>query len=115
MPGLDRNGPVGYGPMTGRARGRCADSAGADRTLPAYGHGKGQGCRRGRGPRWEAFPSRGGHKAPRFFNTRYDRGPEVPPEHDQLASLEDRAANLESTLSDLKTKIVALEAKVTEA
>lgn len=114
MPGLDQTGPVGYGPMSGRARGRCTDSAGADRSLPAYGRGRRQGYRIGRGPRWEAFPSRGGHNAPLFFNTRYDRGSEVPPEHDQLASLEDRAANLERALSDVKTKIAALEAKATE-
>ena len=49
MPGLDRTGPVGAGPMTGGARG-CCHSAEAEKT-PAfeggYGYGRGLGLRRG--------------------------------------------------------------------
>jgi len=45
MPGFDRSGPSGAGPMTGRALGQCAGSA-AGRGL-GRGYGPGRGCGRG--------------------------------------------------------------------
>ena len=49
MPGFDRSGPMGAGPMTGGARGRCNPATAA--TVPAYaegyGYGGGLGLRRG--------------------------------------------------------------------
>jgi hypothetical protein len=53
MPGRDKTGPAGEGPMTGRGAGLCADSA--DNTesapdIPAVGRGLGRQQRnRGRG------------------------------------------------------------------
>ena len=46
MPGYDRTGPMGAGPMTGGARGRCHPATGG--TIPAYtgGYGRGLGLRR---------------------------------------------------------------------
>ena len=48
MPGFDRSGPMGAGPMTGGARGRCNPATAA--TVPAYdggyGYGRGLGLRR---------------------------------------------------------------------
>ena len=49
MPGFDQTGPMGAGPMTGGARGRCNPATAA--TLTAYGGGygydRGLGLRRG--------------------------------------------------------------------
>ena len=49
MPGYDRTGPMGAGPMTGGARGRCNPATVG--TIPAYtggyGYGRGLGLRRG--------------------------------------------------------------------
>ena len=49
MPGFDRTGPMGAGPMTGGARGRCNPAIAG--TIPAYaggcGYGRGLGLRRG--------------------------------------------------------------------
>ena len=50
MPGFDRSGPMGAGPMTGGARGRCNPATAA--TVPAYyaggyDYGRGLGLRRG--------------------------------------------------------------------
>jgi len=49
MPGFDRTGPMGAGPMTGGARGRC--NSATTGTIPAgtggYGYGRGLGLRRG--------------------------------------------------------------------
>ena len=63
MPGLDRTGPMGTGPMTGGARGRCNPAtAGA---IPAYtggyGYGRGLAMRRGfRGGFGRGVAGRGG-------------------------------------------------------
>ncbi|MDD3620586.1 MAG: DUF5320 domain-containing protein, partial [Desulfobulbaceae bacterium] len=48
MPGFDRTGPMGAGPMTGGRRGSCSPAA--DEDAPAYGgygYGRGLGMRRG--------------------------------------------------------------------
>jgi len=49
MPGFDRAGPMGAGPMTGGARGRCNPATAG--TIPAgtggCGYGRGLGLRRG--------------------------------------------------------------------
>ncbi len=49
MPGYDRTGPMGAGPMTGGARGRCNPATVG--TIPAntggYGFGRGLALRRG--------------------------------------------------------------------
>jgi len=49
MPGFDRTGPVGAGPMTGGAGGRCNPATAATVTAYAdcYGYGRGLGLRRG--------------------------------------------------------------------
>jgi hypothetical protein len=41
MPGFDRTGPMGAGPMTGGARGRCNPATAG--TVPAYAGGYGYG------------------------------------------------------------------------
>jgi len=49
MPGFDRTGPMGAGPMTGGAGGRCNPATAATVTAYAggYGYGRGLGLRRG--------------------------------------------------------------------
>lgn len=51
MPGGDRTGPMGMGPMTGRAAGYCAGYAvpGYANAVPGRGYGMGFGRGRGRG------------------------------------------------------------------
>ena len=55
MPGGDRTGPMGLGPMTGRAVGFCAGFGMPGYANPAPGRGFGMGFGRGRG-----FGGRGG-------------------------------------------------------
>lgn len=50
MPGGDRTGPRGLGPLTGRAAGFCTGGEGPGRTSPLPGRGFGGGAR-GRGGR----------------------------------------------------------------
>jgi len=49
MPGGDRTGPVGMGPMTGRAAGFCAGYPMPGYANPVGGRGMGMGWGRGRG------------------------------------------------------------------
>lgn len=57
MPGFDRTGPEGAGPMTGRQLGRCAGNTSVFpgrgfRYGRGYGFGRGRGWGRGFGFRW---------------------------------------------------------------
>jgi len=49
MPGFDRTGPMGAGPMSGGARGRCNPATAGNIAAYAggYGYGRGLGLRRG--------------------------------------------------------------------
>ncbi len=49
MPGGDRTGPGGYGPMSGRGAGLCAGSPVPGFMNPGWGRGGGRGFRGGRG------------------------------------------------------------------
>jgi hypothetical protein len=49
MPGGDRTGPMGMGPMTGRAGGYCAGFGAPGYTNPGPGWGRGMAWGRGRG------------------------------------------------------------------
>ena len=48
MPGFDRTGPAGAGPMTGRQLGRCTGNT-SGFTGRGFGYGRGYGFGRGRG------------------------------------------------------------------
>ena len=49
MPGGDGTGPIGRGPMTGRAAGLCAGNPNLGYTTSGYGQGYGRGWGRGVG------------------------------------------------------------------
>ncbi len=72
MPGFDRTGPRGAGPMTGGARGRCNPANVG--TMPDdkgdYGYGRGLGLRRGFRGRFGPDLGRG-----RGFGRSYGRYP----------------------------------------
>jgi hypothetical protein len=57
MPGGDRTGPMGEGPMTGRKAGYCGDYNVPGHVIPRYGYGVGFG--RGRGYRKMPYPFAG--------------------------------------------------------
>lgn len=50
MPGRNRTGPLGMGPMTGRGAGLCSGYAGRENAYAVAGRGYGMGFGRGRGP-----------------------------------------------------------------
>lgn len=85
MPGGDRTGPAGQGPMTGWGRGRCGGGQGA---------GRGRGLGRGWGMRG------------RFADTEAaGPAPAVTTEGSDLEALRRQVASLEQALGDLKARI----------
>ena len=116
MPGGDRTGPMGVGPMSGRGLGLCAGYPvpGYMNSVPGRGWGFGRGWGRGRGRGW-----RGGYGGvgpwawgtPHWFGM-YGAPPEyvVPTSEQEVRSLKVQAENLENTLEGIKRRIAELEA-----
>lgn len=97
MPGGDRTGPIGAGPMTGRGRGACAGFS-----SPGYGNpGFGGGGRGWRHRFWATgVPGWAAGATP----------PMAPPAlREQRTALEDQVKTLESQLQTLKERLKGME------
>ncbi len=118
MPGGDRTGPVGMGPMTGRGAGYCAGFQVPGFANPVAGSGTGYGFGRGgrgggRGrrnmyyatgvPGWQRFgagyPPYGGSFSP------------APTKQQELDMLKGQADYFEDALEEIKKRITHLEAE----
>ena len=86
MPGYDRTGPAGQGPMTGRGMGSCNPNVQANNPGP-LGMGFGRGC----GGRGRGFRNR-------FFNAPVP----VSNKDDKIAELQSQIACLQEELSSLR-------------
>ena len=122
MPGGDRTGPAGMGPMTGRAAGYCAGYQTPGYANPVAGRGYGFGGRgRGGWGRRNGFYATGLFGWQRFgaanpFVGNVPRGsgaftgvPEITKEQ-ELVYLKDQAQYLTGALDDIKKRIADLEA-----
>jgi len=99
MPGGDRTGPMGRGPMTGRAAGLCAGYPNPRYTTPGYGRGFGRGWSRGaRGGFW----GRGRRFEYREYN---DASFNQPSTEEEKVYLENLVKNLEDELKSVKDKL----------
>lgn len=102
MPGGDRTGPWGAGPMTGRGAGYCAGYSvpGYLNTGFGYGRRRGRGFGRGRGRGWYGYPQPG-----------YGQPvtPQVYPAVVQQQAPEQEIVNLENYQKDLVTDKADLE------
>lgn len=127
MPGGDRTGPAGMGPMTGRAAGYCAGYPVPGFANPVPGRGLGWGW--GRGPGWGW--SRGGRGWRNWYRatglTGWQRaaggypawgGPTAPPvptaaveptAQQELQMLKDQAQYFQDTLEGIRKRIDELE------
>ena len=110
MPGGDRTGPLGEGPMTGRQLGY-----GAGYDSPGYTKGPGMGIGRGFFGRGRGFFGRG--RGYRFF---WNRGYIPQPEKsvtkaDDLDSLRAEVEGLKNSLSSVLEKLNALTSKKNES
>ncbi len=113
MPGGDRTGPMGMGPMTGRGAGFCAGMNQPGALTPGFGRGLGfgrgrgfgRGFGRGRGPGFGRFW--GMAYAP---NYGYGPGPFPPASpQEEKNMLQQEARALRDTLSSLEKRIAELE------
>jgi len=102
MPGGDRTGPWGAGPMTGRGAGYCAGYSvpGYSNTGYGYGRRRGRGFGRGRGRGWYGYPQPG-----------YGQpvAPQVYPAVVQQQAPEQEIVNLENYQKDLVADKADLE------
>jgi len=118
MPRGDGTGPVGAGPMTGRAAGFCAgygvpgytnSVSGRGRGFSGAGRGRGGGWARGRGfgvgfGRFAWAPMAGAYPA---------YGPAAPTREQELESLKQQATHFQGALEDINRRIGELEAEAT--
>jgi len=114
MPGGDRTGPTGAGPMSGRAAGLCAGYGVPGYANPVGGRGVGfWGAGRGRGGGW----GRGrGYGPGRFgwapmYGAYPAYGPAAPTREQELESLKQQAAHFQGALGDIQRRIDELSAK----
>ena len=109
MPGFDRTGPQGMGPMTGGARGRCNPS-GAWNYAGGYGYGRGMAY--GRNLRGGGMPGRG---IRRGFGAGWNRGPFssdlYPDAADELTMLKAQAVDIKRIFDEISQRISELEKK----
>ena len=129
MPWGDRTGPMGYGPMTGRAAGYCAgyNMPGYANPIGGRGLGWGRGFGRGFGRGWGRGFGRYGYYVPHYTPAPYyptvPYSPTVPyypgtapayqepaPEEEK-AYLEDLVESMEKELGDIKARIKELAKK----
>ncbi len=107
MPGFDRSGPIGAGPMTGGRRGLCNSATAADvrAFMGAYGYGPGFRSGFGRGRGWR-----------RGFGRGYAWPPAVGFDSAaELAVLRDEADYLKDGLDAVNRRIDELEQKPVKA
>ncbi len=137
MPGGDRTGPMGYGPMTGRGAGLCAgyNVPGFANALPGRGgFGRGWGMGRGGGgwgrrnwfyatglTGWQRAAYGGyppyGSFAPYTTPSAGQYYPSYAPalsKEDQLNELKYQAEYLEDALEGVKKRMEEIEGEVTE-
>lgn len=112
MPGGDRTGPEGMGPMTGRQMGDCADSGVPRSASAAPGRGWwgwGRGRRGGRGPWGRGFGAGPWGRGRRFWHSgSFGRGFGVTQEQ-EVASLKDEAEWLKEQLDAVNQRLDKLQ------
>jgi hypothetical protein len=119
MPGGDRTGPLGYGPMTGRGAGYCAGYPvpGYANPIPGrrwFSHGRGFGrgrgwFGRGRGWRhWYYATGLPGWAAYGMGSYPYPYVPEPTPK-EETEMLKEQAELLKNELKDIQDRISTLE------
>ncbi len=112
MPGFDRKGPRGTGPMTGGRRGLCGSrNAGSRRFDSRRGFGRGMGFNRGQGAGREVGfgfgPGRGFRR--RAWGPAYYCEPKMaapPTDREQnIDFLQNQAQSLKEELDDIEARI----------
>ena len=114
MPGRNRTGPMGMGPMTGRGTGWCTGYAGRNVDYPAAGPGCGMGFGWGRGSggggRMGRGFGRGGGMRFGGYETPYGYRAYAPPDPDrERQALANHAEALQAELDWIQKRLDAIE------
>jgi hypothetical protein len=114
MPAGDRTGPLGLGPMTGRAAGYCAGYPvpGFMNPIPGRGMGRGFGWGRGRGRGRGWGHGFYGVPGPAWWPA-YGAAPVSPPS-DEMEMLKAQAQHMEKALTEIRNRIDELETASTK-
>lgn len=117
MPGFDRSGPMGAGPMTGGRRGLCGRPANmAD--VPAYGglgYGRGVGFRRGGGRRFGPRRGYGRGFGRGGYGYPYEYPADAPMEAtEELNLLKSEADYMKRSMETINKRIGELEKELSE-
>jgi hypothetical protein len=107
MPGGDRTGPLGRGPMTGRALGYCTGSNMLGYATPGFGRGFGRGGGRGLGRRWgrgRGFWWRG-YSDPYYYQQPYMDVYPQPTKEEEKTYLESMIKSLEEEIKMIKERL----------
>ena len=116
MPGGDRTGPAGLGPMTGRAAGFCAGYPVAGYMNPVgprgyWGWGRGRGGGRGWRNRFYATGLTGWQRASMGYPAYGAPAAAVMSREQELETLKGQAEYFEGALEDIKKRLEELEAQ----
>ena len=107
MPGGDRTGPLGHGPMTGRGLGYCSGTNRPGYTTPRYGRGFSRGRGRGFG---RGFWGRGrGFWGSDYLDPYY---PSYDVESYPQRSKEEEKSYLKNLISQLEDEIKLIKEKL---
>ncbi len=118
MPGLDRSGPMGAGPMTGGRRGLCGSRSGSSVGLPGQGNfGISGNFNVGRGPGRGFGMNRGGGRG--FGRRAYGAASEYPGDMPmgtigEMEMLRSQADYLKKSMEVINKRIEALEKENSE-
>jgi hypothetical protein len=116
MPGGDRTGPIGRGPMTGRAAGFCSGYSVPGYANPSYGRGLERGWNRGFGRgywgRGRGFWWRNYYPEPYYPSAQYAY---QPSKEEEKAYLEEMVKGLELEIKDIKNRIQELSKEKKES
>jgi hypothetical protein len=117
MPGFDRTGPMGAGPMTGGARGRCNPATAG--TIPAsaggYVYGRGLAMRRGFRGGFGPGQGRGRGYGRGYGGYSFVSAPTYPADSAaEIAMLKAQADYMKNSLDAINTRISELEKKPSE-
>lgn len=108
MPGFDRTGPQGMGPMTGGTRGFC-NPVGTGYAAGGYGYGRGMAY--GRGFRGGVAPGRGMRRgmAAGWYPQSVPASANPLDEANELSMLKAQASDMKGVLDDIYRRISELE------
>ncbi len=98
MPGGDRTGPEGAGPMTGRGAGFCANQERQGNSNPSFGRGFSWNCGFGRGSQ-----GRGRQRRNQYFATAAKSAGGL--QYENLNDLNEQYQYLKRQLQEIETRV----------